>query len=81
MVCVPAARPISLLLLPLRPRLGIGRDGDADERLEGRGVDRLAFADVDGPAHIAVQAGIEQFLLSAPRRVQRIMRSKDLAEA
>ncbi len=48
--------------------LNIGDDGGADERLEDRGFDRLAFADVDGPAHIAVQAGIEQFLISAPRR-------------
>jgi hypothetical protein len=40
--------------------LGVERGGGADEGLQGRFVDVVALADIDGAPGVAVQAGVEQ---------------------
>jgi hypothetical protein len=45
--------------LGLRLGLEIERDGSADEILQGRLIDLVAFVDVDGAPDIAFEAGVE----------------------
>jgi hypothetical protein len=45
--------------LGLRLGLEIERDGSADEILQGRLIDVVAFVDVDGAPDIAFEAGVE----------------------
>jgi hypothetical protein len=51
------------LLLRFALRLGfaveIERHGSADEILQGRLIDLLAFVDVNGAPHISLEAGVE----------------------
>ena len=45
---------------PLALALEIERHGSADEILQGCLIDVVAFVDVDGAAHIPVEARVEQ---------------------
>ena len=47
------------LWLGLRLGLEIEGDGSADEILQGRRIDLVAFVDVDGAPDIAFEAGVE----------------------
>src|SRR5262249_8399760 len=51
-----AARPPRLRGLPLE----IERHCRADEILQGRLIDLVAFVDIDGAPHVSVEAGIEE---------------------
>ena len=52
-----AARPPGLRLALARE---IERHGGADEILQGRLVDLVAFVDVDGAPDVALEAGVEE---------------------
>ena len=46
----------------------VPRHGSSHQRLEGLGVDRVALAQIDGAAHGAVEAGVEEAVRVLQRR-------------